>query len=238
MLGTVCLVTLLTGDLSSSDQALERCTPLPIEYVDHGLRDRREVALTFDDGPAPATAGIISTLHRYRATATFFVIGRRARKRPDLLRAITRARHEVGNHTLTHRVRRRDRVALRMELRATSAIVRSATGVAPRVFRAPHGITTPLVIATAQAAGMITVGWDIDSRDWTIAGRPPGKIVRRVAKLIKPGSIVLMHDGGRPRRHAAEALPRILRMLDKRGYRTVTVSQLLARACPARRGSQ
>lgn len=222
---------LLVGALNPSEQPAE-CMRPPLEYADRGSPLTRTVALTFDDGPSAATDRLLATLRRHDATATFFLIGRRAERHRRLVARIAAADHEIANHTYTHRVLLRGRAPAARELRATNRVLREITGERPRVFRAARGVVTPHVTKAVRREGMLTVGWDLDSRDWAPTGSAPAQVFERIANRVHPGAIVLMHDGHPSGATAVEALPRILRMLRARRYRTVTVSQLLAATCP------
>jgi peptidoglycan/xylan/chitin deacetylase (PgdA/CDA1 family) len=108
--------------------------------------------------------------------------------------------------------------------------VERATGINPRFFRPPYGATGPAVNRLGRTLGMVPVLWSVDSRDWQMPGTKA--IVRRVLANVKPGSIVLMHDGGGDRQETLRALPTILRALKKRHLQPVTLSQLLAHVPP------
>jgi peptidoglycan-N-acetylglucosamine deacetylase len=196
---------------------LIRCIRRGSSYVTHGSRARRRVALTFDDGPSRYTPGFVRVLRRYGATATFFVIGRQVAGGARALRDAVRYGNEIANHTWDHRG------ASYLQLLATNNAIRRATGFRPCLFRRVGGAIGS--VATARALGMTTVQWDVDPRDWTAPGS--GAIARRVLRAIRPGSIVVMHDGGGPRWQTLAALPSILRALRRRGYSVVTTSELL-----------
>ena len=221
---------LMIAALDSSEEPAG-CTRPPLEYADRGFPFTRNVALTFDDGPSAATNRLLATLRLHDATATFFLIGRRAERHRRLVARIAAAGHELANHTYTHRVLLRGNAPAARELRATNKVLREITGKAPRVFRAAHGVVTPHVTEAVRRERMVTVGWDLDSRDWAPTGSRPAQVFERVASRIHPGAIVLMHDGRPSGATTAEALPRILRMLRARRYRTATVSELLAATC-------
>ena len=196
---------------------LIRCTRRGPSYRTKGSRARRLVALTFDDGPSSYTPGFVRVLRSYGATATFFVIGSQVRGDAGVLRRTLRNGNEIANHTWDHRG------ASYLGLLATNNAVRRATGFRPCLFRRIGGAIGS--VATALALGMTTVQWDVDPRDWTRPGT--GAIAGQVLRAIRPGSIVVMHDGGGPRWQTLAALPYILRALRRRGYRAVTTSELL-----------
>ncbi len=195
-------------------------------YHDHGVRDRPEVALTFDDGPGRLTAAILDVLAEAGSRATFNVLGQRVEGREALLRRALDEGHELGNHAYRHeRLEGRPLEAYR-QVRRTSRAVTAATGVTPRVFRAPYGSVSAGVVRAARLAGHVTVGWDVDPRDYE---EPPAPVIlERVVRATFPGSIVLLHDDRRALEATVVALEGILEALGERGLRSVTVSELLA----------
>ena len=203
-------------------------------YVDHGPRDIPRIALTFDDGPGALTAGLLDVLAAHGAHATFNVLGERVEGRELLVRRTLDEGHEVGVHAEHHeRLGGRPREALRQLLR-TRAVLRRVTGVAPRVFRAPYGHVSPGVVRAARAAGLVTVGWDVDPRDYETPGAD--SINERVMGEARPGSIVLLHDDRRALEQTVLAVERILATLSERGLGFVTVSELLGLGPPASPG--
>jgi peptidoglycan-N-acetylglucosamine deacetylase len=197
----------------------------PPAYVDHGPRDSAAVALTFDDGPGALTAGLLDVLAAAGAYATFNVLGSRVAGREGLLRRALVTGHEVGSHAEHHeRLGGRPLEAYHQLLR-TSAALRAAAGVVPRVFRAPYGDVSAGVVRAARCAGLTTVGWDVDPRDYETPGADA--IYTRVIDAVRPGSIVLLHDDRRALEQTVTATERILAALAARGLRAITVSELL-----------
>jgi peptidoglycan/xylan/chitin deacetylase (PgdA/CDA1 family) len=200
--------------------------------VGRGDPGRRELFLTFDDGPDPATTPrILATLDALGAPATFFVIGRRARRHPELVRQAAEAGHEIGNHTWDHaKLHRAGPRRVRSELLRTHRALRDLTGRAPTVFRAPHGFKNPFVIREATRLGYRTIGWSVDVRDYW---RPGSDVIRRrVERRLTPGAILLLHDGDGEREdgdrsQTAEALPGIVRGARERGYTFGRLTELV-----------
>jgi len=183
------------------------------------------VAIGFDDGPAADTPQFVRMLERIHAPATFFMIGEHvsASFRSMLLREL-RAGDVLGDHTFTHP----DLLTsggVRGQLQKTIAVIRSLTGYTPCVFRPPYGYYNQSVVQTARSLGLATVLWNVDPSDYTQPGS--GAIVARVLAQVRPGSIVISHDGGGPRAQTLAAYPRIIDALRARGYRIVTIPQLL-----------
>lgn len=193
----------------------------------------RVVALTFDDGPqAPYTGQILGLLRRYHDLATFFVVGREVAKYPTLLRQEVRDGMEIGLHGMTHlnlsavgapRIVR-DALAEQKYL----ATVAPALQRPPTLYRTPYGLRTPRLDRELQAAHLTLVLWDVDTRDWARPG--VSAIVRQVERLVKPGSIVLFHDGGGNRSETVAALAILLPWLKRQGYQAVTVAGLIQSA--------
>ena len=184
------------------------------------------VALTFDDGPSGRTPAILRVLANHHAHATFFVVGRSTRGMEPVLRHIAATGNELADHTYSHA----DLLALRepaqrRQLQWTRGLVARATGVQPRFFRPPYGATGPAVNRLGRSLGLIPVLWSVDSRDWQLPGTKA--IVRRVLANVRAGSIVLLHDGGGDRQETLRALPAILRALQRRHLKVVTLSRLL-----------
>ena len=196
------------------------CSMGPQSFVRSGRSAGKQVALTFDDGPGPYTEPLLRTLRALNVRATFFVIGRQATGRGSLLRAIHRQGSELANHSLNHEV-----FPSSASLARASQIIRGATGFLPCRFRAPGGSLNSALVGRARAAGMTTVGWDVDPQDWRTPG--VGAIRSRVVSAVQPGSIVLLHDGGGNRSQTVAAVPRIVRELRSRGYGFATVTEIL-----------
>ncbi|MEP6572480.1 MAG: polysaccharide deacetylase family protein [Gemmatimonadota bacterium] len=192
------------------------------------------VYLTFDDGPNPAaTDKILETLSVADAPATFFVVGSHVRRFPETARRIAGAGHELGNHTDTHvklHVRGPGRIS--RELRACHAAIQQITGQPVRSFRAPHGYRSPFVGPAARRLGYAVFGWSFGV--WDTAQPGAEEIRRRVRTKLRPGSIVLLHDGDGynplgDRRQTAEALPGIIRDARDAGYVLRPTAELLPR---------
>lgn len=194
---------------------------------------RHAVALTFDDGPNPVyTREVLQVLRDYDARATFFVVGANVEKHPEVAREIARQGHELGNHSMTHRHALPFGLPhqIRRDYRQTQHVVWQATDLAPRLYRAPHGRMSPWMAWTLHREGARLIGWDVSPKDWEES--PPEVIVRRVLDDVRPGSIILLHDGldldeTAERRSTVHALPGLIEGLRDRGYLLMTVGELL-----------
>jgi len=188
----------------------------------NGPRGRNAVALTFDDGPSEYTDAFLDVLRRKRARGTFFEIGQEMPGREPQMRRILREGDEIGDHTVNH-----VEYPGYFQIAGAAARIRSATHFQPCLFRPPGGAVDSSVLATAGGLGMRTILWDVDPADWTDPGS--GAVYSRVVSAARPGSIILMHDGGGDRGGTLAALPLIIDTLRARGYRFATVSELLGR---------
>ena len=198
----------------------------------HGVLDP-VVAITFDDGPsAETTPRVLDALRGADARATFFVLGKHARAHPELIERIVREGHEIGNHGDDHGIlvfANRAEVADQL-LRAERALQGSGAPL-PRLFRTPHGYTNPIVPYVARRLGYHVIGWTKGVFDTALPGVE--KIVGRSVKALKPGAILLLHDGDgtgstADRSQTAQALPLILEAARERGLSFVTASELVA----------
>ncbi|TCI52885.1 LysM peptidoglycan-binding domain-containing protein [Exiguobacterium sp. SH1S21] len=187
------------------------------------------VALTFDDGADGAnTNKILDILAKNNVKATFFLTGTGANHHPQYIKNIAAKGHQVGNHSYSHPdFTKLTATQMKTELDRTEAIVKSLTGKTTKpIFRAPFGAVNSAVLSGVGAAGYgYTIQWNIDTIDWK--GLTASQINTKVQTNIKPGSIVLMHTGaGAP--GTPLALPTMISQLKAKGYKFVTISQLLA----------
>jgi peptidoglycan/xylan/chitin deacetylase (PgdA/CDA1 family) len=194
-----------------------------IDYA-HGP-SRHEVAIGFDDGPYPDTPAFVRMLARSHAQATFFMIGQQvtATYRSTILQEL-REGDVPGDHTFTHPDLTHS-PDVRGQLQSTIAAIRAQSGYTPCVFRPPYGDVDASVIAVARSLGLATVTWNVDPSDYEQPGT--ATIKRRVLAQVRPGSILISHDGGGPRAQTLAAYPSIISALRARGYRIVTIPQLL-----------
>ncbi|MNN19890.1 Peptidoglycan-N-acetylmuramic acid deacetylase PdaC [compost metagenome] len=188
------------------------------------------IALTFDDGPdRRQTPEILKILEQYHAKATFFVIGDKVLKNPDIVREELKLGHEVANHSLHHpSFQGLSQNTMASEVSKTQEIIRQETGHTPTLFRPPGGFYNERLINISKANNLqlILWSWHQDTNDW----RAPGvqRIVNKVLNNARNGDIILMHDFVYKSSQTSEALKIILPELKKRGYSFVTVSELLS----------
>lgn len=188
------------------------------------------IAMTFDDGPsAKLTPQLLDILAAHHIHATFFVIGQNAAEHPEILQRAIREGHEIGNHSWSHPAFGKmgdDRV--RTELRKTDAAIEAAIGVHPVLMRPPYGSITARQKQWINAEfGYRTILWDVDPLDWK---RPGSAVVAsRIVRETRPGSIILSHD---IHPGTIQAMSETFDELQKKGFKFVTVSELIAMGRP------
>ena len=203
-------------------------------YISRGTPRHREVALTFDDGPGPATRQILHVLHRYGAPATFFQVGRMVRSFPLLAREEVADGHAAGLHTNNHpRLLGRPLAFQRAE---TDPANDEIPGYAPNfmhLFRPPYGAFGKKTLTIMKERHTLVVLWSLNTFDYLQPGVKV--IVRRAVKGAFPGAIVLMHDaGGFSRAETVRALPKVIEGLRRRHFKLVTVPRMLMDGAPPR----
>ena len=188
------------------------------------------IALTFDDGPnATLTPKLLDLLAARHLKATFFVVGQNAADHPEILRRAVREGHEIGNHTWSHpNLGKMSDDGVRRELQKTEDAIVAAIGKKPTLMRPPYGsITAHEKKWIHEEFGYRIILWDVDPLDWKRPG--PNVVTARILKETKAGSIVLSHDIHPP---TIEAMPATFDQLIKKGFKSVTVTELLAMATP------
>lgn len=184
----------------------------------------RRVALTFDDGPDPQrTPAVLDLLARQGVRATFFVVGARAEAHPELVRRMAAEGHVVGNHSYTHswRFPLRSLGRTMEELRRTGEVLHRITGLQPRLFRPPFGVTNPTIARAVRRLGLDPVGWSIRSLD--TMGQSPERVAARILRRLHPGAVILLHE----RCAGSERLVGLLvEGLRSRGLEPVTLPEL------------
>jgi peptidoglycan/xylan/chitin deacetylase (PgdA/CDA1 family) len=194
---------------------------------------KREIALTFDDGPGPYTPAVLAALERAHVPATFFEVGFMLRWFHASTSAIVARGDPVGDHTDLHRAMSAlSTNAQRNELLDQAAVISQYGAPFPRLFRPPYGSYNAETLALLHKYGMLMVMWTVDSGDYLRPG--VANIVKTVLAGARPGAIILMHDAGGDRQQTVDALPEIIRRLRARGYRLVTVPRLLLDDPPPR----
>jgi peptidoglycan/xylan/chitin deacetylase (PgdA/CDA1 family) len=193
--------------------------------------DRPYIALTFDDGPnVKLTPKLLDLLGAHHIKATFFVIGQNVADHPEIVARAAREGHEIGNHSWSHPTfGKMSDDAVRRELHNTDEAIRSATGNRPTLLRPPYGsITARQKKWINEEFGYKIIMWDVDPFDWKRPG--PMAVTNRIVRNARAGSIVLSHD---IHPGTIEAMPAAIDQLEAKGFKFVTVSELISMALPA-----
>lgn len=192
--------------------------------------EEKVVALTFDDGPDPvSTPVLLEILGKHQAQATFFVLGERAQKYPQIILQMTSSGHEVANHSYTHSdFNKLNKEQIREEIRQTNRIIAQLSGQTPVLFRPPGGFLSCEMVDLVAGEGMLVAywTWQQDSKDWR-RGKPATAIASHIVANIQPGQIIIMHDAGENGLQTAKAVDILLSQLRQDGYRFVTMGELI-----------
>jgi len=197
-----------------------------------GPRERRAVALTFDDGPSEGTPRILEILARHGTAATFFACGANVDRLPAIARSLAEAGHEIGNHSYSHPLcclRSASHIGADME--HAQQVILEHTGVSPAWFRAPYGVRWFGMRRAQRRLNLKGVMWTVIGYDWNLGAEA---IVERMAGRVSNGAILCLHDGRELRSQpdigaTVEAVRHLVPLLLDQGYRLETVSRLL---CP------
>jgi peptidoglycan/xylan/chitin deacetylase (PgdA/CDA1 family) len=200
------------------------------------------IALTYDDGPNdPHTLHLLDVLARHSVHATFFLIGRYAQQRPEIVRQILHAGHVIGNHTDTHPLLTlKSSTEIRYQLSRCTAVLQDATGQSPSLFRPPFGGRRPAVLRIARELGLDPIMWNVTGYDWNA---PPASVIeQKVARQIRGGDVILLHDGGHKqfgadRSQTVIATDHLLTRYQAEGFDFVTVPQMMAESAIRRQPS-
>jgi peptidoglycan/xylan/chitin deacetylase (PgdA/CDA1 family) len=202
-------------------------------------RGSRQIALTYDDGPNDLhTLRLLEVLAKHDAHATFFLIGRYVRHRPDIAREIVKAGHTVGNHTFMHPLLIfKSDAEIRKQLSECRAALSEAVGEHSNLFRPPFGGRRPAALRIARELGLEPVMWSVTGYDWNA---PSASIIeQKVGKQIRGGDVVLLHDGGHKqmgadRSQTVVATDHLLTRYKDEGYEFVTISEMMANLAVSR----
>jgi peptidoglycan/xylan/chitin deacetylase (PgdA/CDA1 family) len=205
------------------------CVPTGAPFVNSIATKRKEIALTFDDGPWILTSQFLDVLERAHVVATFFEVGEYIPTYGEggaIERRMLADGDMIGDHTWSHADVSGAGPGAASQISRAAGEIRSVThGFTPCLFRAPGGAVSAALISQARSLGFTTIQWNVDPRDWARPGT--GSIYDTVVRNAHSGSIVLQHDGGGPREETLAALPREIATLRGEGYTFVTVTQLL-----------
>jgi peptidoglycan/xylan/chitin deacetylase (PgdA/CDA1 family) len=192
----------------------------------------KKLALTYDDGPNdPHTQQLLEVLARHNVRATFFLIGRYVQQRPDLAREIAKAGQIVGNHTYTHpALTFKPAAEIRHELNACRSAIEDAIGQHSNLFRPPFGARRPAVLTIARELGLEPIMWNVTGYDWNA---PPSAVIeKKIARQIRGGDVILLHDGGHKqmgadRSQTVIATDHLIVKYKSEGYEFATIPQMM-----------
>lgn len=195
-------------------------------------RGSKQLALTYDDGPNdPHTLRLLELLARHNVRATFFLIGCYLQQRPDIVREIVKAGHVVGNHTFTHPLLTlKSSAEIRRQLSDCRAALHAAVGEHSNLFRPPFGGRRPAVLRIARELGLEPVMWNVTGYDWSA---PPAAVIeRKVARQIRGGDVILLHDGGHKKMGADRsqtvlATEHMIARYKASGYEFATIPEMM-----------
>jgi peptidoglycan-N-acetylglucosamine deacetylase len=198
-------------------------------------RGTKQLALTYDDGPNdPHTFRLLEVLAKHDVRATFFLIGRYARRRPDIARELITAGHRVGNHTFTHPLLTfKSAAETRKELSECRAALQEAIGEHSNLFRPPFGGRRPQTLRVARELGFEPVMWNVTGYDWNA---PPAAVIEtKLTNQIRGGDVILLHDGGHrqmgaDRSQTVLATDRLITRYKSEGYEFALVEAMISRA--------
>ena len=201
-----------------------------------GMRGSKQIALTYDDGPNdPHTMKLLDVLAKHGVRATFFMIGHYVQQRPDIARAVAQAGHVVGNHTFTHPLLIfKSAEQTRTELVKCRSALQDAIGEHSNLFRPPFGGRRPATLRVARSLGLETVMWNVTGYDWNA---PPAAVIeKKVARQMRGGDVILLHDGGHramgaDRAQTVIATDSLIHQYKDQGYEFVTTEEMKALNC-------
>jgi peptidoglycan/xylan/chitin deacetylase (PgdA/CDA1 family) len=192
----------------------------------------KQLALTYDDGPNdPHTLRLLEVLAKHQVHATFFLIGRYVKQRPDVAREIVQAGHAVGNHTFSHpNLIFASTGQVRTEVQQCAQTLDDAVGQHSRLFRPPFGGRRPATLRIARSLGLAPVMWNVTGWDWK--GKPAEYVEHKVHEQIRGGDVVLLHDGGNAffgadRSQTVLATDRLITRCKSEGYEFVTIPEMM-----------
>jgi peptidoglycan-N-acetylglucosamine deacetylase len=208
-----------------------------------GLRPpSKQLALTYDDGPNdPHTFRLLEVLARHDVRATFFLIGRYVRQRPDIAREVVKAGHVVGNHTFTHPLLIFQSSSwLKAQLAGCENALTDAVGEHSNLFRPPFGGRRPVVFRVARQMGLEPIMWNVTGYDWNAPSAE--HIERKVTSKVRGGDVILLHDGGHrafgaDHAYSVTASDRLISRYKSEGYEFVTIPEMMRRAAASSRTS-
>jgi peptidoglycan-N-acetylglucosamine deacetylase len=218
--------------------------PQPGDFITSGPKGAKRIALTFDDGPGPHTDQYLALLDKYGVKATFFMLAEQVKFRPKAAKAVADRGHEIASHTFNHlhygkvykaalakdpaspeKAVTEARGALVADMVKSRKIIEDATGARLTLLRMPHGVDRPWIKDAARETGFVLVNWTYGG-DWIKTPLPQAQ--KDYVDAIKPGAILLLHDGGAKREQSLALTEAVLKAAKEGGYEIVTLGELIA----------
>jgi peptidoglycan/xylan/chitin deacetylase (PgdA/CDA1 family) len=195
----------------------------------------KQIALTYDDGPNdPHTLRLLEVLAKHNVRATFFLIGRYVRERPDIAREVIRSGHVVGNHTFTHPLLIfKSEAEIREELQRCRRSLLDIVGGHSNLFRPPFGGRRPGTLRVARELGLSPIMWSVTGYDWNA---PQARVIeRKISNRVRGGDVILLHDGGHKqmgadRSQTVLATDHLISRYKREGYEFVTIPKMMEKA--------
>lgn len=192
--------------------------------------NQKVVSLTFDDGPDPKnTPAVLDVLKKHHTPATFFLVGNRAETNPALVKRIAGEGHEIGNHSMSHADYNKKEIEfIHNDIKQCNDVIHKICGQRPELYRPPGGYLSYDLVALTQKEKLKIAYWTYqqDSKDWK-PGRKPSQIADHIVKHIKPGQIIILHDGSSNGLATAKALDILIPELKDREYKFITMRDLI-----------
>ena len=200
---------------------------IQMNYFVHSINrgKRNDISLTFDDGPDPDfTIKILDILDTHQIIGTFFIIGKKAEKHPQILKEIVERGHLIGNHSFSHQSKLpfSTKSKLKADFEQCSNIIKTLTGLQIRFFRPPFGVTNPRYAKVLEKLGLQSIGWNVRSFDTIF--KNPNRLFKRIKRKLKKGSIILFHD---TQAVTVQTLPKIIRYCEEEGINIIPLDRLI-----------
>lgn len=202
----------------------------PHSFFLQGKTRRKLIALTFDDAPDTVhTEKVLDILKKYKVKATFFLVGFKMERHPEVTERIYEEGHDVGNHSYSHPnfTEYSSQSIFKEQILKTEKLFQETLGVRPKMIRPPYGQIRDGQIRQLEKKGYKIINWSVDSFDWHPKKNAPQNIIERVLDYIHPGAVVLLHAGGLNKENTIEALPKLIIALKNNGYQFATLEDLL-----------
>ncbi|OGR52251.1 MAG: hypothetical protein A3I11_05355 [Elusimicrobia bacterium RIFCSPLOWO2_02_FULL_39_32] len=205
----------------------------PGSFHADGNKNKKAIALTFDDGPGESSLKVLELLDHYQVKATFFMNGDQVELRPELAKEVLKRGHEIGDHTYSHINfyayekkfgLEKTKLKVKEEIQKSRDLIVQATGKSPELCRMPHGYHRAWMKEIAKEFNICLVNWTF-GKDWLKISED--RLSKEYLQNLKPGAILLFHDGGRHREKTLNLLPLIIEEAKKRDFSIITVNQIL-----------